>query len=99
VKEKKSGKVEKKESRVLYDPVSDTYYELYNYPLVELRVALLVRYSPYWTSRALKKMSSAPKLPNAVRFSPTVRWANKYANMGSNANMYAAVVALTSFCP
>jgi len=40
-------------------------------------------------------MSSAPKLPNAVRFSPTVRWANKYANMGSNANMYAAVVALT----
>jgi len=34
VKEKKSGKVEKKESKVLYDPVSDTYYELYNYPLV-----------------------------------------------------------------
>ncbi len=34
VKEKKSRPVEKEESKVFYDPVSDTYYELYNYPLV-----------------------------------------------------------------
>jgi hypothetical protein len=34
MKENKNGSVEKKENKLLYDPISDSYYELYNYPLV-----------------------------------------------------------------